>query len=125
MSGHMSDCIFCKIAAGAIPAEMLYSDEHCIAFRDIAPQAPTHILVIPRRHVRDLPGLFAASVDGSGEGAEVAAHLLQAASQVAKDAGLHDSGFRVVINTGEHGGQSVAHLHLHVLGKRQLAWPPG
>jgi histidine triad (HIT) family protein len=125
MSGHMSDCIFCKIAAGTIPTEMLYTDEYCVAFRDIHPQAPTHVLVIPRRHVPDLPGLYSENLDGKEGAGELAARLLKAASQVARDAGLHESGFRVVINTGEHGGQSVPHLHLHVLGKRPMAWPPG
>lgn len=120
MSSHMSDCIFCKVASGAIPAELLYTDEHCVAFRDIHPQAPTHVLVIPKRHVADLPALFA-----SNEVGDLPGHLLRVATQVAKQEGLHDSGFRVVVNTGAHAGQSVHHLHLHVLGKRPMAWPPG
>ena len=116
----MSDCIFCKIAAAEIPAQLLYTDEHCVAFRDIHPQAPTHILVVPRRHVRDVPDLF----DMKGD-SDLGGHLLRVANQVAKADGLHENGFRLVINTGAHGGQSVPHLHIHVLGKRSMTWPPG
>jgi histidine triad (HIT) family protein len=126
MSAHMSDCIFCQIASGAIPAELLYTDENCVAFRDIHPQAPTHILVVPRQHVRDLPELFAS--DGATDlpdRADLPGQLLRAANQIAKNEGLHESGFRVVVNSGAHAGQSVPHLHLHILGKRPMAWPPG
>lgn len=115
------DCIFCKIASQQIPAPLLYQDELCVAFRDIHPQAPTHILVIPRSHVRDVVEASAAA--GSAE--PLLGRLLHVGAQVAAQAGLKDSGFRFVINTGADGGQSVFHLHLHVLGGRQLGWPPG
>jgi histidine triad (HIT) family protein len=123
MIRHMSDCIFCKVAAGEIPTELLYTDEHCVAFRDIHPQAPTHILVVPRRHVRDVPQLF--EMQGDSSSGTLGGRLLKAANEVAKAAGLHEKGFRLVINTGEQGGQSVPHLHVHVLGKRSMTWPPG
>jgi histidine triad (HIT) family protein len=115
-----ADCIFCRIVNRSIPAALVYSDDHCVAFSDIHPQAPTHILVVPRRHVASLPELFA---DEGGK--SLGGQLLAAATAVAGQAGLHESGFRVVVNTGDDGGQSVHHLHLHVLGKRQMGWPPG
>ncbi|HPH28274.1 MAG TPA: histidine triad nucleotide-binding protein [Pseudomonadota bacterium] len=114
-----SDCVFCKIVSRAIPAPLLYEDEQVVAFRDISPQAPAHLLVIPKQHFVDLPSLIVA-----GEEA-LAGRLLKVATQVAREQGLVESGFRTVINTGEHGGQSVFHLHVHVLGGRHLAWPPG
>jgi histidine triad (HIT) family protein len=113
-----ADCIFCKIASRSIPAPLLHDDPEVIAFRDINPQAPTHILVVPRAHVRDLPELIAR-----GEGA-LAGRLLEVATAVAAKEGL-TAGYRTVINTGAHGGQSVFHLHAHVLGGRALGWPPG
>jgi histidine triad (HIT) family protein len=113
------DCIFCKIASRAIPAPLLHDDPEIVAFADVHPQAPKHLLVIPRRHVRDLPELIAG---GHGE---LAGRLLAVAAEVAAAAGLDKSGFRLVINTGAHGGQSVFHLHLHILGGRHLGWPPG
>ena len=122
-----ADCIFCKIVSRTIPAELVHSDEHCVAFRDINPQAPTHLLVVPRRHVRDLVELCS----GPGKAGDLeadtrlAGHLLQVASRLAESTGIARSGFRLVVNTGEHGGQSVAHLHIHILGQRPLAWPPG
>jgi len=119
----VSDCIFCRIVAGEIPANVVHSDERVIAFRDVNPQAPVHVLVVPRRHVESLAALAAED----GEDADLAAALLAAANRVARAEGLAapDRGFRVVANTGPHGGQSVDHLHLHVLGGRVLAWPPG
>lgn len=117
------DCIFCKIGSGQIPAPLLHDDADCVAFRDIHPQAPTHILVIPRRHVRDLLELSTATADATAE--PLLGRLLRVAGDVATAAGLSADGFRVVINTGAHGGQSVFHLHLHVLGGRPLGWPPG
>ena len=113
-----SDCLFCKIAAGDIPAKVVYQDDEIVAFRDIHPAAPTHILVIPRRH---LTGLAAAD---SGDQALLGA-LLLAASRLARDEGLNDGGFRVVANTGPNAGQSVDHLHVHLLGGRRMSWPPG
>ena len=112
------DCIFCKIVAGEIPAQLVYEDEGAVAFRDINPQAPTHVLVIPRAHV--------ASLAEAGEGHEsLLGRLLLAAARVAREAGLAESGYRTVINNGAGAGQSVFHLHLHVLGGRPLKWPPG
>lgn len=114
----MSDCLFCRIAAGEVPATRVLESEHTIAFRDINPQAPTHVLVIPRAHYADLAALAAA---GDGLVAEVAAQ----AHQVAVAEGIAESGYRVVFNTGSHAGQTVAHAHAHVLGGRRMEWPPG
>ena len=108
----MNDCIFCKIAAGIIPSTKVYEDETVLAFRDIAPMAPTHILVIPKVHIPD-----AASV--TAENSAVVAHIFEVIAQVAKAEGL-DEGFRVVSNCGPHAGQTVHHLHFHILGGRQL-----
>ena len=116
------DCIFCKIASQQIPAPLLYRDDVCVAFRDIHPQAPTHILVIPRAHIADV---LEASAQGESRAEPLLGRLLRVGAQVAAQAGLAESGFRFVINTGADGGQSVFHLHLHVLGGRQLGWPPG
>jgi histidine triad (HIT) family protein len=112
------ECIFCRIVAGALPAARVLENDHVVAFRDVNPQAPTHVLVIPRRHVESL-----ATLDPGDEA--LAAALLLAAADVARHEGLEEQGYRVVTNTGEDGGQSVAHLHLHVLGGRSLTWPPG
>ena len=114
----MPDCLFCGIVAGEIPAEIVLESERTVAFRDINPQAPVHVLVIPRQHVRDLSELAAA---GSGLLDEVAAQ----AHQVATGQGVADGGYRVVFNTGADAGQTVWHAHAHVLGGRPLAWPPG
>ncbi|MDB4952385.1 MAG: hypothetical protein JWM27_5034 [Gemmatimonadetes bacterium] len=110
----MPDCIFCRIVAGEIPSNRVLEDEHLIAFRDIQPAAPVHVLVVPRRHVESL----AALEDGD---AELAGRLMAAARDVARQEGVAESGYRVVINTGAHGGQTVGHLHVHVLGGRQLS----
>ena len=113
----MSDgCVFCRILTGGIPATLVASNEHGVAFRDLHPQAPSHVLVIPRRHV--------ASLAEATDAAELGALLLLAA-EVARTEGLSESGYRVVANTGPDGGQTVHHLHLHVLGGRALHWPPG
>lgn len=113
----MSDTIFAKIIRKEIPADVVYEDDRCLAFRDISPQAPTHILVIPKKPIPQL-----ADADES-DGA-LLGHLLLVVKQVAADEGLED-GYRVVINTGQNGGQTVDHLHLHILGGRQMTWPPG
>jgi histidine triad (HIT) family protein len=113
-----SDCLFCKIALGTISANVVYQDDQVLAFRDINPVAPTHILIIPRRHIA---GLAEA---GTGEQALLGA-LLLAASQLARDEGLVEGGYRVVTNTGPNAGQSVPHLHFHLLGGRSMHWPPG
>jgi histidine triad (HIT) family protein len=114
----VADCLFCKIVAGDIPAERVAESERTIVFRDINPQAPTHVLVIPKEHHRDLAAL--ASSDG-GLLAEVAVQ----ADRVAQAEGLADGGYRVVFNTGPEAGQTVFHVHAHVLGGRRMAWPPG
>lgn len=111
-----SDCLFCRIVAGSIPAEIVHDDPTSIAFRDIGPQAPTHILVIPRDHV--------ASLNEASDPA-VLGHLLHVAAMLARREGIADSGYRTVINTNGDGGQSVGHLHIHLLGGRRLSWPPG
>jgi histidine triad (HIT) family protein len=110
----MPDCIFCRIVAGEIPSNRVLEDEHLIAFRDIQPAAPVHVLVVPRRHLASLDALE----DGD---AELAGRLMAAARDVARQEGVAESGYRVVINTGAHGGQTVGHLHVHVLGGRQLS----
>ncbi len=109
-----TDCLFCKIASGQIPAKLAYQDDCCVAFHDINPQAPVHVLVIPRRHV--------ASVAEVPD--DLAAPMLQAVNNVARDLGIAQ-GYRVVTNTGPDAGQSVFHLHWHVLGGRAMGWPPG
>ncbi len=114
----MSECLFCKIVARTIPAALVYEDEMVVAFDDVNPQAPTHTLVIPRKHVASIAELQDSDVGLLGR-------LLLAGNKIAKLKGIADAGYRVVINTGAHGGQSVFHLHLHVLGGRHLTWPPG
>lgn len=111
-----NDCLFCRIARGEIPAAIVAEDAHCIAFRDINAQAPVHVLVIPRAHVASLNDLA---------NAEVVAHMHALAVQVAKAEGIDQRGFRTVINTNDDGGQTVFHLHMHVLGGRRMSWPPG
>ena len=112
------DCIFCRIAGGEIPAQAVYEDDQCIAFRDTNPQAPVHMLVIPREHIESLSAV--AQKDEAAVG-----HLMRIAARVADDQGLAGSGYRTVINTGAGAGQSVFHLHVHVIGGRPLRWPPG
>jgi histidine triad (HIT) family protein len=110
-------CLFCKIVDGSIPSTAVYQDEICYAFADIHPQAPVHLLVAPRQHI--------ASLDEAGEDKRaLLGHLVWVAGQIARAKGL-GKGYRVVVNTGEDGGQTVDHLHIHLLGGRSLAWPPG
>lgn len=112
------DCIFCKIIAGEIPSEFVYEDDICIAFNDTSPQAPTHILIIPREHI--------ASIDkAEKQHQEMLGHLLLTAAKIAREKGFADKGYRTVINTNEDGGQTVFHLHIHLLGGRQFIFPPG
>ena len=111
-----SNCIFCKIIEGAIPAKLLFEDSEHIAISDINPQAPTHALVIPKTHVRNIAEFEDAAALG---------RLFQAAKKVAAAQGVLEKGFRLVVNTGDDGGQTVDHLHIHVVGGRQLGWPPG
>jgi histidine triad (HIT) family protein len=110
-------CLFCKIVDGSIPSTAVYEDDRCYAFADIHPQAPVHILIAPRQHL----GSMADCLDGDRE---LLGHLLWAAGQIAQNMELN-KGYRVVINTGEDGGQTVDHLHVHLLGGRPLGWPPG
>jgi histidine triad (HIT) family protein len=112
------DCIFCQVVAGEISADIVYQDDRAVAFRDINPQAPVHALVIPREHLESLD-------DASGRDETTLGHLLRVAARVANEQGLSESGYRTVINTGAGAGQSVFHLHLHVVGGRPLHWPPG
>ena len=112
-----SDCIFCRIVEGDIPAARVLEDEQCLAFRDLNPVAPTHILVIPKEHIR-------STAHAAEAHAALLGHLMLTAARVAQQERLQD-GFRLVANTGADGGQTVDHLHLHVLGGRQMAWPPG
>ena len=112
----MSDCLFCRIIAGEIPSNKVYEDDRCLAFYDIAPQAPTHFLVIPKAHIPSVAGV-------NEENAAVVAHIFTVIARVAKDLGL-DS-YRVVSNIGDQAGQTVPHLHFHVLSGRDMTWPPG
>ena len=114
----MDDCIFCKIAAGDIPADKVYEDDSVVAFRDLNPQAPTHILVIPRQHIATLNDLRT-------EDEAVAGHLFGVARDIAAQEGMADAGYRTVMNCNEAGGQAVFHIHLHLLGGRMMHWPPG
>ena len=113
-----SECLFCKIAAGQIPADVVHDGERVLAFRDISPQAPVHVLVIPKEHIASL----AEAADGHGE---ILGEILLLARDLALAEGIAEAGFRTVINAGRDGGQSVDHLHLHLLGGRSLRWPPG
>jgi histidine triad (HIT) family protein len=112
-----TDCLFCKILAGQIPANRVYEDELCIAFPDINPQAPTHLLIIPKEHLTSMAKALAGHEPLLG-------HLMVTAADLARSNKL-DKGYRVVVNTAEDGGQTVHHLHLHLLGGRQMKWPPG
>lgn len=114
----MSSCLFCSIVAGDIPCNEIHRDEEILAFADIQPQAPTHILVIPCRHIGGLNELGEADADLVGR-------LLLQGRRIAREQGLADAGYRFVINSGQDGGQTVGHLHLHILGGRPMAWPPG
>lgn len=108
-------CLFCRIVEGEIPSTKVYEDELVLAFRDIEPQAPTHILIIPKVH-------YDCAADAP---AELVGHMAAAAAKIAEAEGIAAEGYRMVINTGEAGGQSVKHLHLHLLGGRSMQWPPG
>ena len=114
----MADCLFCRIVAGEMPATRVHEDDLVIAFRDIAPRAPTHILLIPRRHIASAADLTEA--DGPLLG-----RLFAVAAQIARDEGIADGGYRIVTNIGAWGGQTVDHLHFHLMGGRPFAWPPG
>lgn len=111
------DCIFCKIAAKEIPANLVYEDDAVVAFYDISPQAPTHLLIVPKEHIPS-----AAEIDASNS--QLMARVFEVAAQLAKDHNLND-GFRLVTNSGARAGQSVAHIHFHMLAGRDFTWPPG
>lgn len=115
---RMSDCLFCKIRDGQIPAKLVAEDDRAIAFRDINPQAPTHVLVVPRKHIASLNDL-------TDEDAALVGHLHVMARQIAEAEGIAQPGYRVLFNTGKLAGQTVFHIHLHLLGGRPLGWPPG
>jgi histidine triad (HIT) family protein len=113
----MNDCLFCRIIRGEIPSNKVYEDEHTYAFDDINPQAPTHVLVVPKKHVCGLK-------EATAEDAELIGHCQLAAANIARQRGIED-GYRTVLNVGPRAGQSVFHLHVHLLGGRNLQWPPG
>lgn len=112
------DCLFCRIVDKSIPANVVYEDDLVVAFRDINPQAATHILIVPRRHI---PTINDITVQDNS----LIGHMVHTAKQLAADEGYSDSGFRLVFNCNEHGGQTVYHIHLHLIAGRQLGWPPG
>src|SRR5271168_1038935 len=116
-TGRAMSCLFCKIIDGSIPSTRVYEDEQCIAFADINPQAPIHVLVVPRKHIVSL-------AEATEEDSALLSHLLSTVAEIAREKKLA-AGYRVVINTGENGGQTVDHLHLHLLGGRAMHWPPG
>jgi histidine triad (HIT) family protein len=113
----MDDCIFCKIGSGEVPATVVYRDDDVVAIEDLNPQAPTHLLVMPIEH-------HASVVEASSIDAALAARLIAVASKLGRERG-GESGFRLVVNTGPHGGQTVGHVHVHVLAGRRMTWPPG
>jgi len=114
----MTDCLFCKMVAGEIQPDVVYEDEHVLAFRDVNPQAPVHVLVVPREHIATLNDL-------TDDHAELVGRLYLAAKRVAEKDGIAERGYRTVINCNAEAGQSVYHVHLHVLGGRHMHWPPG
>lgn len=114
----MADCLFCKIVSGETKADVVHEDDSVVAFRDINPQAPTHLLVIPRKHVASLNDL-------TGEDERLVGHIARVAAQLARKENIGESGYRLVANCGRGAGQSVDHIHFHLLGGRALGWPPG
>ncbi|MBZ4666055.1 histidine triad nucleotide-binding protein [Mahella sp.] len=114
----MADCVFCKIASGEIPSQMVYQDDAVVAFKDVNPQAPIHILIIPRQHIPSL-------MDLDESNAAIIGHIMLVAKNLARQFGIDQGGFRIVSNCGADAGQSVDHVHFHLLGGRSLQWPPG
>ena len=114
----MEDCIFCKIVEKDIPSELIYEDDQIVAFNDINPQAPIHVLIIPKEH-------FASLNDIPEEKKDVLSHILLKARQIAQNLGINDKGYRIVLNTGRDSGQVVFHIHFHLLAGRRMIWPPG
>ncbi|WP_195510252.1 histidine triad nucleotide-binding protein [Clostridium tyrobutyricum] len=114
----MEDCIFCKIINGEIPSQKIYEDELVLSFKDISPGAPVHVLIIPKKHIGSINVL-------TEEDSKIIAHIFLIAKDIAKKLGIDEQGYRIVSNTGEDGGQTVPHVHFHLLGGRSLNWPPG
>ncbi len=114
----MSDCIFCKIANGEIPSNKAYEDDKVLAFYDLDPQAPKHVLIIPKEHI-------SSANEINEDNVSIVAHIFVTAAKIAKEIGIAEDGYRIVNNCGKDGGQSVGHLHFHLLGGRSMAWPPG
>lgn len=112
------DCLFCKMASGEIKPNIVHEDDQVLAFRDIAPQAPTHVLLIPKKHIVNLDAF-------EGDDAPLLAHLLLTAQKIARDLGIANDGYRLVNNCNRNGGQTVYHLHFHLMGGRHMTWPPG
>lgn len=114
----MTDCLFCKIVDRTIPADIVYEDDDCVAFHDINPKAPTHVLIIPKKHI-------ATVNDIDDTETTLAGHLIQTAKKIARELDIADDGYRILMNCNSDGGQEVYHIHLHLLGGRQMSWPPG
>ena len=114
----MSECLFCRISSKKVPAKIIYEDSDAVAFEDVHPQAPVHLLIIPRKHI-------STSLEIPPEDNSLIGHLFQVAGELAKEKGIAERGFRLVLNTNPEAGQSVYHIHLHLLGGRQMHWPPG
>ena len=114
----MEDCIFCKIANGEIPTKLVYEDDKVAAFKDLNPEAPVHILIVPKAHIK-------SALELDGESAAVVGHIFCVAGKIARDMGFDIDGFRIVNNCGKDGGQTVGHLHFHLLAGRYMQWPPG
>lgn len=114
----MTDCLFCKIASKEIPSSIVFEDDRVVAFKDINPAAPVHILIIPKVHIQSV-------LDIGESNSEIVAYIFEVAAKIAREQGLAEKGFRIVANTGMDGGQTVPHLHYHLLGGRSLQWPPG
>jgi histidine triad (HIT) family protein len=113
-----SECLFCRIISGELPSAQVYADDSVVAIRDVAPQAPTHILLLSRKHIASLGQVEAGDL-------ELLARIAAVAAKLAGEEGIAEAGYRLVLNVGRHGGQTVDHLHLHLIGGRQMAWPPG
>jgi len=114
----LADCLFCKISSGEMDTDFVYEDDQVVVFEDINPQAPVHLLIVPKKHIADLNHLEASENDLIG-------HVYQVAKKMAAENGIADSGYRLVSNCGDEGGQTVYHIHFHLLGGRELQWPPG
>ena len=115
----MNDCVFCGIAAGQIPSQKVFEDDSVIAFKDLSPKAPVHVLIVPKKHIQSVAQF-------QSEDKELAAHIfVDVVPKLAAELGISDGGFRLVVNTGDDGGQTVNHLHVHLLGGRKMTWPPG